>query len=60
MVMCKRCGIEKFLNEFFFVVVFNECDYLLFECFRVWNIICKLKYVIEKKNLWIFVLIFLL
>lgn len=35
MVMCKECGIEKFLNEFLFVIVFDECDYLLLVCFWV-------------------------
>lgn len=35
MVLCKMCGIEKLINEFLFVIVFKECDYLLFVCLRV-------------------------
>lgn len=49
MAMCKRCGIEKLSNEFPPVAVSNECDHPPLECLRVWNIICKLKHVIEKK-----------
>lgn len=60
MAMCKRCGIEKLSKEFPPVAVSNECDHPPLECLRVWNIICKLKHVIEKKNPRIFVLISLL